>query len=206
MNPHLPSREGAGRTSNESARTCARTSRVTDPVTGSSQSSRVLVRGGKRPLAYASLVIVLALTVWACGGATIIGTEIPDTDENREVYDIVSQYRMAVEERNIEALEGLVSRRYYENNGTTDRDSDDYGFDALVQRVMPLLRENIKAVEYRMLLRRIDIEGERAYADYEYFCNYKYVEGGEEGWRQINDFNRLELLREDGAWKISGGL
>ena len=45
-NPQSPRRHRAGRESEESARTCARTSRVTDPATGFSESSRVPVRGG----------------------------------------------------------------------------------------------------------------------------------------------------------------
>ena len=159
-----------------------------------------------RPHAIPVVTLLMVAMIAACGGNFIENTEIPDTSENRVVYDRVMAYRQAMEERNVEAVMSMVSRRYYENAATTDRDHDDYGYERLVSGVLPMLRENIKAIQYRVLMREIHIDGDRAWADYEFFCNYKYVEGGSEGWRQLNDFNRLEFIHEDGAWKIASGL
>lgn len=141
-----------------------------------------------------------------CRSATIGSSEILDTETNRTVWEVVMRYRDAVEARDADAIGAMVSRRYYENAGTTDSDTDDYGYESLLMEVLPSLRDNIKTVQYRILMQDIAIDGDRAWADYEFYCNYRYVEGGREGWRQLNDFNRLELVWEDGTWKIAAGL
>jgi hypothetical protein len=153
-----------------------------------------------------SLVTVLAALLGGCVGSYIESTEIRDTEDNRAIYDLVLAYRKAVEQRDNEALGGMVSNRYYENAGTTERTNDDYGFDALENKVFPLLRENIKAVQYSILMREIHVDGDQAWADFEFYANFKYVEGGEVAWDRKNDFNRMEFVRESGHWKIVAGL
>jgi hypothetical protein len=157
-----------------------------------------------------SLLVVglalLALSAPGCKAPVIASTEIPDTEENRAIFDRVMAYRDAMEARDVDAIIAMVSRQYYENGGTTDRDSDDYGYDTLRDVVLPKLRTNIKAVQYRVLMRRIEVDDDHATADFEYFYRFKYVEGGHEAWTQKNDFNRLEFALEAGQWMIVGGL
>ncbi len=141
-----------------------------------------------------------------CGTSYIGNTTIPDTDDNREVYQRVMEYRQAIEDRDADALAAMVSRKYYENATTTDRASDDYGYDKVKSTLLDELKDNVLDVQLRILMRRIDIDGDRAFADYEYYYTFKYVEGGVEGWEPRNDFNRLDFVREDGVWKIAGGL
>ena len=142
----------------------------------------------------------------ACATNHIEGTEISDTKPNREIWDRVMEYRKAVEERDAEHLLAMVSRKYFENGSTTDETVDDYGYDELRERVLADFKDHVVEVQMRIMMRRIDIDGDRAHADYEYFYNFKYTEGGMSGWKPKNDFNRLEFVREDGAWKIAGGL
>lgn len=148
----------------------------------------------------------LTLLMIGCGAANIPGTQIEDTPENREVFDVVERYRMALVERDADRLRPIVSQKYYENGSTTDRQEDDYGYDRLTSSVLPKLRDNIKNVQYRIILRHVTIDGERAMAEYEYYYKFKYSEGGRERWVARNDFNRLDLVREDGVWKIASGL
>lgn len=142
----------------------------------------------------------------ACAAGQIEGTMIPDTEENRAIYDIVQAYREAIEQRDVKLLSAIVSPRYFENSSSTATDEDDYGYEALRDKVLPLLQDNIKAVQYRIRLTRIEVEGDRATADYEYWLKFLYAEGGREGWRVQNDFNRLEFLKGPDGWKITGGL
>lgn len=142
----------------------------------------------------------------ACGTSMIANTEIPDTEENREVWDRVMEYRKAVESRDADRLLAMVSRKYYENSETTDDPTDDYGYDELKELVLADFRDNVLDVQLRLLMRRIQVDGDRAFADYEYYYSFKYVEGGVTGWKPKNDFNRLEFVREDEVWMISGGL
>lgn len=148
----------------------------------------------------------VALGATACGTTYIGSTEIPDTEENRAIYERVMEYRQAIEDRDADKLRGMASRDYYENANTTDRSDDDYGHDFLTTTVMSELADNILDVNLRILMRRIEVDGDRATADYEYYYQYKYTEAGVTGWEQKNDFNRLEFVHEDGAWKIMGGL
>ena len=155
----------------------------------------------------------LAAALWmapvalvGCGPGLIEGTDIEATPANVDIYDVVQRYRKAVEERDVEALAALVSRDYFENAGTTDTQEDDYGFDILREKVMPVLRDNIKKVRVDMRLIEIDVDGDRAHAEFEYSARFLYSEAGKDGWISRSDFNRLELVREDGSWKIQAGL
>ena len=151
-------------------------------------------------------VVTLTLAASACGTSYIANSEIPDNRENREVWDRVMEYRKAVETRDADKLMSMVSRKYYENSETTDDATDDYGYDELKDIVMADFRDNVLEVQYRILMRRIEVDGDRAFADFEYYYSFKYVEGGVTGWKPKNDFNRLEFVREDGTWNIAGGL
>lgn len=153
------------------------------------------------------LVICILVTGFTgCGASYIPGTVVPDTDINREIHSVVEAYRQAMERRDVERLQKLVSRRYYENSSTTDDNADDYGFSRLNASVLPKLKDNVKKVQYRILLRNVSVHGSRATAEYEYYWKFLYSEGGRENWVASNDFNRLDLVRENGAWKIAAGL
>ncbi len=157
-----------------------------------------------------SILIILAWTLAAllagCHKETIPGTDIALDDERRAVWQVVERYRQAVEERDVDAIMALVSTEYFDNAGTTDTNEDDYGYPTLRERVLPVLRENIRKVHFDIRVRSLEVHGNRAYVEYEYFLRFLYSEGGKDGWVTKNDFNRLELVREDGTWKIVSGL
>lgn len=76
---------------------------------------------------------VSAVALGACGpkaGSYISGTQVDSSDENRAVIDRVEEYRIAVEEKDTNALMLMASREYREDGGTPAGD-DDYGFAGL---------------------------------------------------------------------------
>ncbi|HIA02054.1 MAG TPA: hypothetical protein EYN66_09110 [Myxococcales bacterium] len=157
--------------------------------------------------------VVLILAIFAliaplagCSSAMIPGHRVADTVANREIYDVVEAVRVAIEQRDSEKIKALCSQKYFENASTTNQDKDDYGYTSLVDKVLPKLSGNIKKIQYRIKLKKIVIKNNRALAEYEYFWKFLYTEGGRENWSSRNDFNRLSLIREDGAWKIVAGL
>jgi len=152
------------------------------------------------------LVFGFSVTLLGCSASLIPGTRVADTPENREIHTMVETYRLAVEERDPDTIAKLVSRRYYENGSTTDKQADDYGYDHLMNGVLVELKENVKKAQYRIVLRKVMVQGNRAQAEYEYFWRFLYTEGGRDQWVQRNDFNRLDFVREDGSWKIIAGL
>lgn len=154
-----------------------------------------------------SLLATLPLLfVWSCAPRMIEGTRIPDTAENRVIVDLVERYRLAVERRDVDALREMMSRRYFETAGTTANTEDDYGYDQFVSSVLPLLTNDVKSVQFYIYLRGIEIRGDRAFAEYEYYYKFYYVDGGKDGWASKNDFARLEFVLEDGVWRIVAGM
>jgi glutamine synthetase type III len=152
------------------------------------------------------LILGVMVAVVGCAGALIPGHKVADTPANREIYEVVESYRDAMEKRDSDKIKSLASRHYFENASTTNQEKDDYGFDSLMDQVLPKLTDNIKSIRYRIQIRAITIHGNSATADYEYFWKFQYTEGGRENWSSSNDFNRLSMVREDGAWKIVAGM
>ena len=151
-------------------------------------------------------VSLVCIGITGCGAALIPGTEVADTPNNRAIHAVLEEYRSAMEARDGKRVLKLVSNRYYENASSTDSSEDDYGYERLQQAVVAKLRDNVKKVQYRILLKRVTVNGAQAYAEYEYVARYLFSEGGREQWKMLNDFNRLDLAMEDGAWKIVAGL
>lgn len=156
--------------------------------------------------AFSLAILASLMLAVACGPSMINGSDIEDNPANREIYEMVETYRVAMEKRDVDTLAAMLSSSYFENASTTATGTDDYGYEALQDTVLPLLRDHIKALQLRIRLTRIEVEGDRAYADYEFWMKFLYADGGQEGWRVKNDFNRLEFVREGDAWKIAGGL
>ncbi len=151
------------------------------------------------------LVAVLMLSV-ACGPSYVKGTDILDTPENREILDLVESYRLAIEGRDATMLAQVVSRSYFENASTTAATDDDYGYEQLLKEVLPVLRDNIKKVVYKIKIEKVQAKGKQASVFMTFELTCQYVEGGVEGWSTAKDRNRIDLVVEDGRWKISSGL
>jgi hypothetical protein len=151
-------------------------------------------------------MLIVPLLMIACGPKYIEGTKITETEENHTILDMVEEYRLAVEKRDAHAVAQLVSRRYFENASTTASPGDDYGYDKLIQKVLPVLRDNVKKVIYKVDVERIEVKGKEACVYIDWELKFQYLEGGLTGWGEAKDKNRLDLVVEDGRWKILAGL
>jgi len=152
------------------------------------------------------LLFVVLLALVGCGPAYIAGTTVPDTETNRDLLDVIETYRAAVESRDVEMLAQVVSRSYFENASSTAVTKDDYGYEELLMRVLPVLRDNVKQVVYSIKVERVKARGSQASVFLEWELQCQYVEGGLEGWSTAKDRNRMDLVVEDGNWKIVAGL
>ncbi|HOI10276.1 MAG TPA: nuclear transport factor 2 family protein [Myxococcota bacterium] len=152
-------------------------------------------------------LILVALALAACSPKYLPNTEVPDTNENRAIVDLVERYRVAVEERDVAALREMVSRGYFSNAGTTSDAEDDYGYDQVEQLILPMLKQNIKKVQYGIFVKRVRFESPtRAVAEFEHSFRYLYVVDGKDQWQAKVDFASLTFALEDGVWRIVGGL
>lgn len=82
---------------------------------------------------------LLALTAAAALGACskqnqsrVPGTRVANDEINRSIIEAVEAYRIAVENRDPEALVLMASPKYWEDRGTVEPD-DDYGYEGLKQ-------------------------------------------------------------------------
>lgn len=154
--------------------------------------------------ASAALVLALGAATTGCNNSTIPGTSVPDSIANREAVDFVEQYRHAVESREPAAILRLVSTEYFDDNGTPNSDDDiDYG---TLQERLTAFSTSVLDVRYEMRYRRVEIYPHRTYVDVTYTSSFKLRTPDGDRWgRRVND-NRIELVREDGEFRIVSGL
>lgn len=132
--------------------------------------------------------------------------EIPDTQQNREVLEVIDAYKVALQNRESEDINGLISDEYYENAGTTSTSDDDYGRTG-VPEVLSRLDEQVKSVKFEIVVKDMNVQDDRAWVVFEYLWNYKYQVGDVPKWESGRDVNRIDLVRDDGGlWKITRGL
>lgn len=148
---------------------------------------------------------LIGLALSACGPSYVKGTRVEYTAERQEVANVVERYRLAVEQRDSDALRALASRDYYENASTTDDPTDDYDYNGLT-KVLADLKNTVKAVKLEIDMKDIQILGERAMVDYEFKSQYLYTVGETDKWATATDKNRLSFRLEDGRWRILGGM
>jgi hypothetical protein len=152
---------------------------------------------------FASLLVAAAL-LGGCGPKRIPGTDIKDSPETRAVVDVIEQYRLAVERRDPNAVLALVSRRYFDNAGTTDP-ADDVDYDQLRSRLVEDYSKLV-AVNLEIAVKRIDVEGDRASAFVFYDERYRIKMRSGEVAKQASDVHRMQLVLENGAWRFASGI
>ena len=151
-------------------------------------------------------VVVPAMLVGCGAGYLDVGKNVPATDENLAVFNTLRAYHRALEDRDVSTIRKMVSKRYYENAGTTDSDKDDYGVDRLQADVIPRLRDNVKRLQMQIRIKDIRVKGDKAEADYEFFGRVLLTEGGRKSYKMWNEFAQMRFVREKGKWMITGGL
>lgn len=151
-------------------------------------------------------VACLAVAVTGCGpGYLDHGEKVPATEVNKQVFEVVKAYHAAVEAKDIDTIKGMISQRYHENAGTTDRGEDDYGYDKVLERIV-MLRDNVKRVQLRLKLLGMNVGNGEATVDYEFAGRVLLSEGGLDSYKTWNDVSRMRLAREQDRWMIVGGL
>jgi hypothetical protein len=150
--------------------------------------------------------LVLALTglLAACGSRRIPGTDIKDNANTRAVVAVIDQYRAASERRDAAAVLALVSKRYFDDAGTPDP-SDDIDYGQLKNRIADDFAK-VTALRLDIGVKRIEVENDRAAAYIFYDEQYRIATRAGEVAKTSSDPHRMAFVREEGAWKIVGGL
>ena len=155
-----------------------------------------------------SLLLCVGVVVGlsACGpGYLDQDKKVPATEVNREIFQVLKTYHEAIEAKDMEAIKPLISPRYHENAGTTDKESDDYGYDGVLKR-LTMLRDNVKKVQLRLKLLDIQEQRNEATVEVEFVGRVLMTEGGIDSYKTWDDFNRMTLAKEGGHWLFTSGL
>jgi hypothetical protein len=157
-----------------------------------------------RPLALL-LGLAFAAPSVGCSKSNIPNTDVEDSSENRKVIAFCEKYRRAVEDRDVDALIGMVSPRYFETGGNA-KSSDDIDYNGLRQYLTSKFKQT-KAIRYEIRYRRIsETENKVINVDFTYTASFQIpTEKGDMWNRSVRD-NRLTLLRDKDDFKIIGGM
>lgn len=170
------------------------------------RSSRSLPSSPRKQLPRGGLwvcALVLSTVVVGCTGEMIPNTDVPDNNENRQVLTFVEEYRHAVESRDVGEILSLVSPRFYDDNGTISSD-DDRDYDRLAEQLARF--QELLDVRYEMRYRNVTYRPDRILVDYTYTASFKVATPQGDRWETRLRDNRIELVREDGEFRIVSGI
>ena len=159
--------------------------------------------GKLKPLA---LVVLALASTWGCAHERLIpGTTVTDTEDNRNLRDIVELYRRRLLDKDVDGLLVLASERYFEDSGTPTA-TDDYGYQGLKLALTKSLAR-VKSLRYDIQYRHMRVEGDRA--EVEVFLNgaFELVAESGEQYRRVSDYHRFVLERAaSNKWKFLSGM
>lgn len=143
---------------------------------------------------------------------TIPGTEIPDTEENRQIISVLERYRTAFVSRDAAAVLATAHPTYYDNAGTDDP-SDDTTYNELgnlLRRRLSQLDSIRFTIDYLELHQTEDRAVVRVWIDASYRFKPLLDSYGETRrqapYARVMDHSEFELVREGETWLIVRGL
>ncbi|MEM6994332.1 MAG: hypothetical protein AAF721_27705 [Myxococcota bacterium] len=170
-----------------------------------------------KPLRLIALCLALAPVALGASGCknqpTIPGTEIPDTEDNRDILRVVEKYRVSFVRRDAAGVLTTAHPTYFDTAGTDDP-SDDLEY----KQLGPALRERmaqLESVRFTIDYLEIDVVKDRAVVKVWVDASFRLKpivdpETGEvrveSSHNRLQDHAMFELLNESGAWRITRGL
>lgn len=165
------------------------------------------------------MILSLALLPLAVGAVackshpTIPGTEIPDTEANREILRVLEKYRVSFVRRDAAGVLTTAHPSYFDTAGTDDP-SDDLEYKELA----PALRERmaqLESVRFTIDYLEIDVVKDRAVVKVWVDASFRLKpivdpETGEvrveSSHNRLQDHAMFELIADSGSWRITRGL
>ncbi len=146
-------------------------------------------------------------------GPTIPGTEIPDTEENRDILRVLERYRTSFVRRDAAGVLSTAHPSYYDEAGTDDP-TDDIEYSELG----PILRQRLaqlEAIRFTIDYLEVNVVQDRAVVKVWIDASFQLrsIADAETGLIRVDgrhtrkqDHAMFELVREQGAWRITKGL
>jgi hypothetical protein len=146
------------------------------------------------------------------GEATIPGTEIPDTEDNRRIISVLERYRTSFVSRDAAAVLATAHPTYQDNAGSDDP-SDDTTYTelgGLLRRRLSQLDSIRFTIDYLEIQRVEDRAIVRVWIDASYRFKPLLDAYGEPRmqapYARVMDHSEFELVREGDNWLIVRGL
>jgi hypothetical protein len=140
----------------------------------------------------------------ACSHATLPGTEIPDSPQNRAVLDVFSKYRDALEARDATSLLELAAPGYADqgdlSRGIAPTDH------ASLEKKLQTDFAKVTGIKLEATIKDIQVKGEEARVDYFQVVRYAVSTPSGERWKSESDDARMKLVKVGPDWKIASGL
>ena len=140
----------------------------------------------------------------AHGGSYVAGTKVPYSENNKSVLDRCEEYRMAVENRDSDALMLMAHPQYWEDSGTPSG-SDDYGYDGL-REVLVGRFQRADDIRYSMKYVKVRRQGQRAYVEVVVDASYTITTSNGEQRMDQRDQNQLVLEWDGEHWMFVSGM
>jgi hypothetical protein len=167
-----------------------------------------------RSLLLCLVFVGLVAPLSGCKNApTIPGTEIPDTEENRDILRVLERYRTSFVRRDAAGILATAHPTYYDEAGTDDP-TDDIEYSELG----PILRERLaqlEAIRFTIDYLEVNVVDDRASVKVWIDASFQLraIADAESGEVRVQgrhtrkqDHALFELLNEQGAWRITKGL
>ena len=173
-------------------------------------------RAVRRTLLAALLTIPALTAVGSTVGCkaqpTIEGTDIPDTDDNREILTVLERYRMGFVARDAAAVLATAHETYHDTGGTDDP-SDDVVYESLA----PMLRRRLSqldALRFTMDYLEVYVTKDRATVHVWIDASFRFKPvldpDGEPRdaarYSRKQDHAEFELVRDRDSWRLTSGI
>ncbi len=152
------------------------------------------------------LALVAAVLALAACTHRIPNSDIQDTPDTRAILGVIDQYRQAVERRDATAILKVVSRRYFDDQGTPDP-ADDLDFSQLA-KALPDDLARLSGARLDIGVKEIEVnpDATEATADVFYDGHFRITTPRGEVPKAESDVSRMRFRKENGAWKVTSGL
>ena len=140
----------------------------------------------------------------ACSHATLPGTNIRDTAQNRAVLDVFGRFKLALEARDPTAILALATPDYTDP-GDPARGIGPADHGTLQDRLKGDLSK-VTGLRLEATIKDLEVKGEQARLDYFQVLRYAVATPSGEKWKSESDDARMRFVRLNGEWRISSGL
>jgi len=167
-----------------------------------------------RTFALCAALVPTAITASGCKDQpTIPGTEIPDTEANRDILRVLEKYRVSFVRRDAAGVLTTAHPTYFDTAGTDDP-SDDLEYKELGVVIRERMAQ-MESVRFTIDYLEINVVKDRAVVKVWVDASFRLKpivdpETGEvrveSSHNRLQDHAMFELLEESGAWRITRGL